>query len=105
MTSVRTDFRRGPACGLLAAIVLLAAASPAIAQSGPAAVVCVGSERQTFEAAGAVRRVITEDLGIVARHRQLHHQQVADPLERSSAGTAAGPPVRNLLNSTDRCRG
>ena len=61
------NFSHAPACGSLAAIVLLIGAFPAAAQSGPAAVVCVGSERQTLEAAGPVRRVITEDVSAVYR--------------------------------------
>ncbi|WP_420463595.1 hypothetical protein [Candidatus Palauibacter sp.] len=61
------NFSHAPACGSLAAIILLIGAFPAAAQSGPAAVVCVGSERQTLEAAGPVRRVITEDVSAVYR--------------------------------------
>ena len=52
---------------LLAGLLLLAGSVPAAAQPGPAAVVCVGSERQTLEAAGPVRRVITEDVAVVYR--------------------------------------
>jgi len=52
---------------LSAGILLLASSASAAAQSAPAAVVCVGSERQTLGSSGPVRRVITEDVAVVYR--------------------------------------
>ena len=52
---------------LLVGILLLASSAPAAAQSVSATVVCVGSERQTLESSGPVRRVITEDVAVVYR--------------------------------------
>ena len=60
-------FRHTPTCGLLVAIILLISCLPAAAQSGPSAVVCVGSERKTLESSNPVRRVITEDVAVVYR--------------------------------------
>ena len=57
----------GVAASAAAGLVLLAGASPAAAQTGSAAVVCVGSERQTLQTSGPVRRVITEDVSVVYR--------------------------------------
>ncbi|MDE2663226.1 MAG: hypothetical protein OXI39_09530 [Gemmatimonadota bacterium] len=60
---------RGSACvpALLAGSLLIAGSVPAAAQSASATVVCVGSERQTLESSGPVRRVITEDVAVVYR--------------------------------------
>ncbi|WP_419858595.1 hypothetical protein [Candidatus Palauibacter irciniicola] len=52
---------------LMAGLLLLASSAPAAAQSASAAVVCVGSDRQTLESSGPVRRVITEDVAVVYR--------------------------------------
>ena len=52
---------------LLAAFLLLASSVPVAAQSASATVVCVGSDRQTLQGSGPVRRVITEDVAVVYR--------------------------------------
>ncbi len=67
MPSPRPHFSRAPASGLLAATILLAGSFPAAAQSGSAAVVCVGSELETLESESPVRRVITEDVAVIYR--------------------------------------
>ena len=58
---------RAAAPRLLAALVLLLDSSPAAAQSGEAAVACVGSELETLDSSNPVRRVITEDVAVVYR--------------------------------------
>ena len=59
----------GGACvpTLMAGLLLLASSVPVAAQSASATVVCVGSDRQTLESSGPVRRVITEDVAVVYR--------------------------------------
>ncbi len=52
---------------LLAGLLLLASSAPVAAQSASATVVCVGSDRQTLQGSGPVRRVITEDVAVVYR--------------------------------------
>ncbi|WP_419858596.1 hypothetical protein [Candidatus Palauibacter irciniicola] len=58
---------RAPGTGLLAAILLLAASFPAAAQSGAAAVACVGSDRRILDSSNPVRRMISEDVAVVYR--------------------------------------
>ncbi|WP_420463598.1 formylglycine-generating enzyme family protein [Candidatus Palauibacter sp.] len=67
MTPARTKMRRAPASGLLVVLLLLAGSIPIAAQSGSAAVVCVGSELETLESSSPVRRVITTDVGVIYR--------------------------------------
>ena len=50
-----------------AGLVLLAGTSPAAAQAGLGAVVCVGSELRTLESSSPVRRVVREDAAVVYR--------------------------------------
>ncbi|WP_420634272.1 hypothetical protein [Candidatus Palauibacter sp.] len=59
--------RHTGAAGVLAATMLLLGSSPAAAQFGDAAVVCVGSELETLDSSNPVRRVITEDVAVIYR--------------------------------------
>ncbi|WP_419936429.1 hypothetical protein [Candidatus Palauibacter sp.] len=67
MSLPRRTIFPGVAGSAAAGLFLLAGSFPAAAQSGSAAVVCVGSERQTLQTSGPVRRVITEDMAVVYR--------------------------------------
>ncbi|WP_419939293.1 hypothetical protein [Candidatus Palauibacter sp.] len=108
------NFSHGPACGSLAAIILLIGAVPAAAQSGPAAVVCVGSERQTLEAAGPVRRVITEDVAVVYRvgvraddregMEQSLLSELGDPAEASCTWSNPGDSYIVIIRYTGAIR-
>ncbi len=105
--SPRPNLSRGPACGLLAAIILLIGSFPAAAQSGPSAVVCVGSERKTLESSNPVRRVITEDVAVVYRvgvgddDREGMEQsllgELGDPAEVSCTWSDPGDNYTGLL--------
>ena len=68
-TGGRSSQNPGPtkAGALLAAGVLLLGASPAAAQSGDAAVACVGSAIGALDSSSPVRRLITEDVAVVYR--------------------------------------
>ena len=58
---------RTAAAGALAAVIPLLSSAPATAQSGDAAVVCVGSELETLDSSSPVRRMITEDVAVIYR--------------------------------------
>ena len=105
---------RTPACGLLAAIILLIGDFPVAAQSGSAAVVCVGSERRALQSAGPVRRVITEDVavayrvGVGADDREGMEQsligELGDPAEASCAWSGPGDNYVVIIQYTGAIR-
>lgn len=114
-SSRRPNFRLPPTSGLLTFTVLLAGPFPAAAQSGLAAVVCVGSERQTLASSGPVRRVITEDVAVVyrvgvrANDREVLEQsligELGDPAEASCAWSSHGDNHVAIIRYTGAIRG
>ena len=58
---------RAAAPRLLATVALFLGSPPAVAQSGDAAVACVGSAIETLDSTSPVRRLITEDVAVVYR--------------------------------------